>query len=385
MTIDFHLPTIIRAGNDTFRKTGMYLKSSILCQRIFIVTDSGIQQAGYVQELEQVLQREGYITDVFTQVQPNPRDTDCMAGGEAAQRFAAEVILALGGGSVIDSAKAIAILQRLGGRPQDYQGRDQILGDVTPVVAIPTTAGTGAEVTRSSVITDTTRKEKLTIKDVKIAPKLAIVDPTLTHALPPSLTASTGMDALVHAIEAYTCKRANPISDGLALQAMHYIFPHLRAAFEDGTNERARYNLMIGSTIAGMAFSHADVASVHCMAEAIGGRYDIAHGVANSIFLPYVLAYNAQTDITKHANIARTIGLTSTQDDHEATDILVQEMKQLALDLSIPSLSSFAQVKEHDFNQLAEAAEANGSTPSNVRTMTKSDYLYLFKQTYKGY
>jgi alcohol dehydrogenase len=384
-SFDFFLPTKITLGNGVFKNTGRYLKETISGNRIFVVTDPGIEQVGFLDHLLPLLSQQGYETLVFSQVRPNPKDLDCIIGGEAARDFRADVILAIGGGSVIDSAKAIAILQSLGGKPQDYAGRNKVPRPVTPLVVIPTTAGTGAEVTRSSVITDTSNKTKFTIKDVHIAPALAIVDPELTYDLPKHLTASTGMDALVHAIEAFTCKLSNPIADGLAIQAMEHIYPHLRPAVNDGKNKESRYNLMVGSTIAGMAFSHADVASVHCMAEAIGGLYDTPHGVANSMFLPYIVEYNAEADIAKHATIARTIGIASlVETDEEATSRLVEEMKQLAEDLSIPTFASLPEVNEEDFDYLAQSSYLNGSTPSNARDITKEDYLELFTKAYRN-
>ncbi len=380
---DFHLPTKVIIGVGSFSKIGEYLMEHQLGKRVFIVSDPGIEKLGLVSQLVDDLKGHGYIPYVFTNVKPNPRDHDCIEGGMEAKNFGADSIIALGGGSVIDAAKSISILNVLGGIPQDYAGRNLVPTTVTPIIAIPTTAGTGAEVTRSSVITDTTNKIKITIKDVKIAPLLAIIDPELTYNLPAPLTASTGMDALVHAIEAYTCKRSNPIADGLALQAMKHIFPNLRTAYRDGKNKEARIQLMVGSTIAGMAFSHSDVASVHCMAEAIGGLYDTPHGVANSMFLPYVLEYNAPASIEKHAIIARTIGIAShLMSDEEATNALVEEMKQLAHDLSIPSFSSLKEVKVDDFEYLAQSAYNNGSTPSNARTISKEDYFQLFKKAY---
>ncbi|MBN3555501.1 iron-containing alcohol dehydrogenase [Fictibacillus nanhaiensis] len=381
--VAFNLPTIIRAGNGEFQKLGVYVKEYVEGKRILIVTDPGIEQTGFVKQAIQMLEKQGFEVQTFNNVHPNPRDLDCTEGGEAARNFHADAIVALGGGSVIDSAKAIAILQCLGGNPQDYAGRDQVPTKVTPIIVIPTTAGTGAEVTRSAVITDTKKKVKFTIKDVHIAPLLAIVDPELTYGLPSHLTASTGMDALVHALEAYTCKLSNPISDGLAIQALKHIYPNLRTAVTNGNDREARYHLMIGSTLAGMAFSHADVASVHCMAEAIGGWYDTPHGIANSMFLPYIVEFNADAELEKHATIARTIGIASSNDsDQDAAVRLVSDMKQLAKDLSIPTFSSLPEVNENDFIYLAESAFLNGSTPSNARAITKEEYLTLFQKAY---
>lgn len=383
MNFSFHLPTKIQFGEGIINQTAELIGQISEKKRVLIVTDPGIERIGLVDRLKVLLAEQGFVIEVFNQVQPNPKDVDCIDGGEAAKEFKAEIILAVGGGSVIDSAKAIAVLHTHGGRPQDVEGRGKIRTEVTPIVVIPTTAGTGSEVTRSAVITDTKRKFKMTIKDVKLAPRLAIVDPEITYALPPALTASTGMDALVHAIEAYTCKLANPISDALALGAMRHIYPNLRQAVHQGQDRNARYHMMVGSLIAGMAFSHADVASVHCMAEAIGGKYDTPHGVANSMFLPYVTEFNASADLAKHAEVARACGIADERSSNqEATLQLVEALKQLSIDIQIPTFGSLPEANPDDFEALAEASFLNGSTPSNAREISKKDYLQLFHKAY---
>lgn len=383
-SFSFHLPTRIEVGKGILSKLADFMKQTVKGKRILIITDPGIQKAGIVEPILAALLKEGYELSIFDQVQPNPKDIDCVAGGKMAQEFCADAILAVGGGSVLDSAKMIAVLHTHGGTPQDYEGRGKIHREVTPIIAVPTTAGTGSEVTRSSVITDTKRHFKMTIKDVKLAPALAIVDPETTYRLPAAITASTGMDALVHAIEAYTCQVANPISDSLALGAMERIYPWLRMAVADGGNSEARYQMMVGSLIAGMAFSHADVASVHCMAEALGGLYDTPHGVANSIFLPVVTAYNAPCDPVKHARVARACGLpVQGMTDEEAARCLVEAMDQLGKDIGIPTLRSLGYVREEDFPRLAEASFENGSTPSNAREIRTADYLELFQVAYR--
>ncbi|HUW63714.1 MAG TPA: iron-containing alcohol dehydrogenase, partial [Spirochaetia bacterium] len=319
----------------------------------------------------------------FDNVQPNPRDRDCEAGGEAARRWGADVIVAVGGGSVLDSAKAIALLQTHGGYIRDFEGRGKVTREVTAVVAIPTTAGTGSEVTRSAVITDTARNFKMTVKDEKLAPILAIVDPETTYSLPAAITASTGMDALIHAIEAFTCRLANPLSDVVALAAMEKIFPSLRTAVHHGTDKEARYDMMVGSLLAGIAFSHADVAAVHCMAEALSGLYDTAHGVANSMFLPVVTAYNAQVDPDRHARVAATCGLpVSGLSEGKAASLLVKELARLAGDIGIPAFVNLSCVNPKDFEHLADSACRNGSTPSNCRDIGKEGYLRLFQESY---
>jgi alcohol dehydrogenase len=383
-SFSFHLPTRIEAGEGSIERTGALTREVVGGQRALVITDAGIERIGLAEKVRAQLVDVGYEVSTFDGVEPNPKDIDCERGGEAARQWGAEVIVAVGGGSVIDTAKAIAVLQTHEGRLQDVAGRDRLKGAVTPLVVIPTTAGTGSEVTRSSVVTDTVRRFKMTVKDVRLAPALAIVDPAVTYALPPQLTASTGMDALVHAIEAYTCRRANPIADALAAAAMRHIYPHLREAVHHGENREARFHMMIGSLIAGMAFSHADVAAVHCMAEALGGRYDTPHGVANSIFLPYVTEYNVSANVRKHAEVARFCGIADdAATDEAAAAALVDALKGLAQDIGIPAFHNVPGVDPDDFAALAEASFENGSTPSNCREIHTEQYLKLFEKAYK--
>jgi alcohol dehydrogenase len=381
----FSLPTRIAFGDGILAEAGKLISESIDGKRAFIVTDPGIIKAGLLEKVLVTLQACGYITEVFSQVAANPKDIDCQQGAKQAREFRPDLIVAVGGGSAIDSAKAIALLHTHPGTIRDYEGRGKVKAEVTPLVAIPTTAGTGSEVTRSTVITDTERKYKMTVKDVKLAPKLAIVDPETTFSLPAPLTAATGMDAFVHALEAYTCKLANPISDALALAAMERIWRFLPTAVHDGGNREARREMMVGSLIAGIAFSHADVAAVHCMAEALGGLYDTPHGVANSIFLPVVTSFNASADPQKHARAAQACGLpVAGLPDRDAAARLVSALFDLAQEIGIPSFAALPYVRTEDFPQLAEASFRNGSTPSNCRTITQEDYLRLFHAAYRG-
>lgn len=381
----FNLPTRIECGSGALQKVGKAARELQPGGKVFVITDPGVQKAGLVTSVLLALEKEGFECQVFDQVQPNPKDYDCEAGGREARSFGADLIVAVGGGSVLDSAKAIALLQTHDGKLKDYEGKGKVKHPLMPILAIPTTAGTGSEVTRSAVITDTERKFKMTVKDVLLAPRLALVDPETTYTLPASLTASTGMDALVHAIEAYTCREANPLADALALAAIEKIYPSLKVAVRDGDNRQARNDLMIGSLMAGIAFSHADVAAVHCMAEAIGGLYDTPHGVANSIFLPIVTAYNSEADLQKHARIAQACGLpVSHLSPKQASALLVEKLAELALEIGIPVFKSIPGVKEVDFERLAAASAINGSTPSNCRQVSESDYLALFKAAFEA-
>lgn len=348
------------------------------------MTDPGLEKAGIPGPLIDDLRKAGFTVEIFNNVKPNPRDVDCEEGGLSIREFGADMILAVGGGSVIDAAKSIAVLHTNPGRLVQYEGRDKFKNDVVPIVAVPTTAGTGSEVTRSSVITDTSRKFKMTVKGLRLAPKLAVVDPSTTYGLPRGLAASTGMDAFVHAIESFTCTVSNPFSEAWAREAMRRIFTNLREAVLEGT-QRSRDMMMLGSVMAGVAFSHSDVASVHCMAEALGGLYDTPHGVANSMFLPVVTEFNAPANPEAHAEAARVCGLpVNGMSPSEAAAVLVEELAKMARDIGIPAFAEQPGVNPADFDRLAEASFINGSTPSNCRPITKQDYLALFHKAYRG-
>ena len=379
----FNLPTRIEVGAGLLKSVGLQVRELDQGQKAFVVTDPGIEEAGISRTVVDSLLAQGFKCSIFDQVKPNPRDQDCEAGGDEARRFGADLIVAVGGGSVIDSAKAIALLQTHEGPLSSYEGRGKVTHAVTPQVAIPTTAGTGSEVTRSAVITDTKRKFKMSVNDVLLVPSLALVDSETTYSLPPGLTASTGMDALVHAIEAYTCLQANPLSDAMALAAIEKLYPALPIAVKDGSNKQARDALMVGSLMAGIAFSHADVGAVHCLAEAIGSLYDTPHGVANSMFLPVVTAYNAGADPQRHARIASACGLeVNDLTAEEAAELLVERLTELAAEINIPKFSSIEEVNPADFIRLAEISALNGSTPSNCRPISKSDYLKILEDCY---
>jgi alcohol dehydrogenase len=302
---------------------------------------------------------------------------------EAIAAHGAETIVAVGGGSPLDVAKAAAGIATNGGRPQDWLPPRTFSVPPLPLIAVPTTAGTASEVTRSSVINDTERGIKISLRDIRIAPRFAVVDPDLTLGLPPALTASTGMDALTHAVEAYTCRRATPITDALALHAMRMIAAHLPVAVADGSNRAAREGMMMASVIAGMAFSNADVAAVHCIAEAIGGRYDTPHGVANSLFLPFLFAYNAETDPARHADVAVAMGAAEPGDDPaRAAAAGAEALRRLGEQIGIPPFRAIPGIRPDDFPWIAAASTANLSNASNAREMSEADYLLILDQAW---
>lgn len=380
----FRLPGEIRFGAG-ISSTAPDAIAELGARRVTIVTDPGIIAAGLLQPIEAALRQSDVAVAVWSEVSPNPRDTECVAAAEAVREHRSEAILAIGGGSPIDLAKAAAGLATNGGTPQDWLPPKTFTRLPVPIVAIPTTAGTGSEVTRSSVINDTNRSIKISLRDRQVAPRIALVDPDVTLSLPPALTAATGMDALTHAVEAYTGLRATPFIDQLALQAVRMIARHLPEAVRNGSNREAREQMMLASVIAGMAFSNADVAAVHCIAESIGGRYDTPHGVANSLFLPFLFAFNAEANPQRHADVAVAMGAASASDDPaEAAKAGSRELARLATEIGIPKLRDIPGIRPDDFPWIAAASVANLSNQSNAREMGEPEYQAILEQAWNA-
>jgi alcohol dehydrogenase len=376
-SFSFELPTTIEYGIGAAKSLADVIKNENF-RNLLLVTDEGVLRSGLLKRVSDALDAHGLKWDVFDRVEPNPKDYNVEAGTETAKRFSADCLVAVGGGSPIDCAKAIAVVTRQGGAVREYEGPGKIGPDVLPLIAIPTTAGTGSEVTFSSVITDSSEKFKFSIKDPIIAPRVALVDPEMTLTMPPALTASTGMDALTHAIEAFTAKAAEPLADAAALYAIELIAAHLKSAVTDGDNLEARAGMLLGSVLAGIAFSHSDVAAVHCVAEALGGKYDAAHGVCNAVVLPAVMEYNMEYCKAQYARIAVAMGLTYENIDQGARRA-VAAVQQLAADVRLPEFGSLG-VRESDLEELAANAFKNGSNIDNPRPMSKEDYLKLFRR-----
>lgn len=350
-----------------------------------IVTDPGLRSVGLIEPYEQLLTNMNSEPIVFDGVSPNPRDVECQEAAEMFRDTGVDLIVAIGGGSPMDLAKVASGLATNPGAARDWVPPRTFTTPPIPIIAIPTTAGTGSEVTRSAVITDTSNRVKFSLRDTQFVPKIALVDPDLTHSLPRSLTASTGMDALTHAIEAYTCNRATPLTDGLALHATRLIAASLRTAVEDGGNQQARNAMMMASVIAGMAFGNADVASVHCIAESVGGRYDTPHGVANSLFLPHVFAYNAPASPERHSDIAIALGAAQPgTPPHVAAQDGYKYLHKLSTDIGIPHLTDIPGIRPKDFPWIAAASTANLSNASNAREMDESDYLGILESAWNA-
>ena len=380
-TYSFALPTRIEFGPGISRTAAKEAKA-MGATKVLLVADKGVIGAGLTEGIEAELKKEQLPYVLYDRIVPNPRDLDCAAGCEFAQAEGIDVIIAVGGGSSMDTAKAIGTLLTHGGRIQDWCGFQLLKKPITPLIAVPTTAGTGSEVTPFAVITDSDIHVKLNVFDPKCAPRVALVDPEMLLNLPSHIMASCGIDAMTHAVEAYTCKVASPHTDANAIYAMEIIARNLVKAVKEPDLESCT-GMMLGSTIAGIAFGFADVGAVHCMAEALGGRYDTPHGVANAVFLPTVIRFNAPDDYKKHADVARYLGVdTRNMTMEEAALAAADALAKLCRDVDIPKFNQLPKVDPADFEALSIAAEKNVSTPSNVRDIKAADFLKLYKEAY---
>jgi len=373
-SFSFELPTRIELGAGVAGRVADTVRE-LRAGRVLLVTDRGIRAAGLLDSVSAPLEAAGVPFDVFDNVEPNPRDYNVEEGAQAARQLEADCLVAVGGGSPIDCAKAIAVIAALGGRPADYAGPGKVGGRPLPIVAIPTTAGSASEVTFSAVITDSKAKSKFSIRSARIAPAVALADPAMTSSMPPGLTAATGMDALTHAIEAHTSLPANALSDACALHAVELISRHLARAVASGRDMEARAGMLLGSILAGIAFSHSDVGAVHCLAESLGGMYDAPHGLCNSIILPAIMEHNLSHCRERYARIACAMGL-KFDSAEDGARMAVESVRRLSSEIGLPGFASLG-IGESDFGQIARLSAANGSNPSNPRPMAEDDYLHL--------
>ena len=373
----FALPTRIEFGIGSVECLPKEI-AALETKRPLIVTDKGIIASGLLGKITALMDKAGIKYDIFDDVAPNPRDENVHKGAETASNLKSDCLIAVGGGSPIDCAKGISIVAIHGGKIQAYRGVENIPGNTLPIITIPTTAGSGSEVTFSSVITDQEMKVKFSLRSVKIAARVAICDPELTVTMPKPLTAATGMDALTHAIEGYTARCAEPIANSTALYSITLISKYLRRAVSDGSDIEARAGMLMGSLLGAISFSHSDVAAVHCIAESLGGMYDKPHGVCNAICLPEIMDYSKDFCIEKYANAAKAMGL-SFASDEEGAAMAVGETRKLSEDVGIPSFRTLG-IQESEFGEIARKSYENLSNSSNPRVLSIDDYMEILKK-----
>lgn len=351
--------------------------------KAFVATDKDLIKFGVADKVLDVLRQANIPYEIFSEIKPNPTVSNVKAGVEAFAHSGADFILAIGGGSSIDTAKAIGIITN---NPRfsdvvSLEGTADTDHKSVPIIALPTTAGTAAEVTINYVITDEQNQKKMVCVDPNDIPAIAIVDAELMYSLPKGLTAATGMDALTHAIEGLITKGAWEMSDMFEIKAIEMINRYLETAVNEPTNPEARNGMAVAQYIAGMAFSNVGLGVVHGMAHPLGAIFDIPHGVANALLLPTIMEFNAPAALDKYVEIAKAMnvyadGMTREQ----AADAAVKAVKELALRVGIPQHLSQLGIKAEDLERLAEAACADVCTPGNPREVNKEIILELYKK-----
>lgn len=377
------LPRIMQVGEDASLEIPTIL-ASLGCSQPLIITDKMMVELGYAGKIQERLQAHSITADVFDDTVPEPTISSIQAGVNTVINGNYDSIIALGGGSPIDSAKAIGILGKFGGAMRDYKFPRIVNEEGLPIIAIPTTAGTGSEVTRFTIITDDTTDEKMLCVGVGFMPVAALVDFNLTLSLPPRITADTGIDALTHAMEAYVSQKASPYSDSQALSAMRLIGPKLRRVYHDGNDKEAREAMMLGSTLAGIAFSNASVALVHGMSRPIGAAFHVPHGLSNAMLLPAVTEFSIPAAAERYADCARAMGIATQQDSTETANAkLMDELHALNQELQVPTPEQFGIERQAFFDLMpvmAEQALASGSPNNNPRIPTADEIVEIYKQ-----
>lgn len=377
---DFLAPSVNFIGRGTLAELGP--RVNMFGKKALIVSDKGISGilGGPLDRVKSELEKCNIPYEVFDDVAPNPRDINMENGLEAYKAASCDVLVSVGGGSPHDCAKGIGILAtHSGDLYEDYAGIERLTNPLPPIISVNTTAGTGSEVTRHCVITNTKKKVKFVIVSWRNLPVVSINDPELMVGKPPALTASTGMDALTHAVECYVTLAANPATDCLAMQSIELINKYLRRAVAYGQDIEAREGMAYASYLAGMAFNNAGLGYVHAMAHQLGGLLDMAHGVANAILLPHVERWNLMVNPEKFARIAVALGEDITGLGRmEAAEAAIKAMERLSLDVGIPKGLASVGVKESDIKPMAELALQDGNAGCNPRKGTIKDIEALF-------
>lgn len=380
---DIVLPKFMKFGAGSVKSVTDILKK-IKCNYPIIITDKTMVKLNIIDPLEKALKASQIRYKIYDNTIPEPTSASILEGVSKIRASSYDCIIAFGGGSPIDSAKAMSILSVLGGTISDYKFPHINMENGIPLIAIPTTAGTGSEATKFTIITNEINDEKMLCVGPAFMPTAAIVDYELTYSVPRRTTADTAIDSLTHAIEAYVSKKANVFSDTQAISAMQLIAPNIRKAFQNGKDKVAREKLMIGSTLAGIAFSNSSVALVHGMSRPIGAFYHVPHGLSNAMLLPTVTKFSLSSAKKKYANCAKAIGVAEINDDDDiANTKLIQELDQLNADLEVPSLEVFGVNKKAFFDNLdimAEQAIASGSPANNPIVPSHDQLVALYKK-----
>jgi len=376
----FFIPTVTLMGIGSHKQLGAQMKT-LGVSKPFLVADKGITACGLTKQICDMIKEDvGVDAVVYDNTIPNPTDNNVAEGLKKYQESGCDMIITLGGGSSHDCGKGIGIVATNGGTIHDYEGVDKSTKAMPPFIAINTTAGTGSEMTRFCIITDTSRKVKMAIVDWRVTPTIAINDPLLMLGMPSLLTASTGMDALTHAVEAYVSTIATPVTDACAIKAIELVAGNLRQAVANGEDIDARDKMAYAEYLAGMAFNNASLGHVHAMAHQLGGFYDLPHGVCNAILLPHVSRFNLISNLERFADIAVALGENiSGLSTRAAAEKALTAIQTLSVDVGIPANLTELGVKEEDLVTMAENAQKDACGATNPRRPSLDDVVNMYK------
>jgi|TARA_R110001583_G_scaffold50785_2_gene158577 alcohol dehydrogenase class IV len=386
MSQRIYLPKFLDIGANAIENLPSLLKD-IGCERPLVLSDKVMDTIGNVRRVRELLTKHNISSDQFLDTMTEPDEASLLPAVRLFLAGKFDCIVALGGGSVIDSAKAIGLLAKCGGRMRDYKVPYIVNQSIVPIIAIPTTAGTGSEVTKVTIITDNETDEKMLCMGPGLLPIASIIDYELSTTAPARIAADTGIDALTHAIEAYVSQKAGLFTEQLSLSAMGLIAPNLREAVNNPSNRDAKEKIMLGANMAGMAFSNASVALVHGMSRPIGANFHVPHGLSNAMLLPEITKYSVSAAQSKYADCARAMNIAEKHDSNGvAVTALINELMQLNIDLKVPSLSEFGVNKEDYFScldKMADQAIASGSPGNNPRVASKEEIIQLYKKIWQ--
>ena len=380
-SFSFTIPQNIVVGAGSLKRLPELAKN-LKKSKAYIISGPHLEKIGMVDKCREALKAAGIESDAFTQTEGNPSTDTVAKAAEGFKSSNADFIVAFGGGSPLDVAKAVAVIASYGGNITDYEGGGKVPGPVVPMIAIPTTAGTGSEVTAFSVITDHSRNYKLTVVSNYLLPAYAILDPELITTVPKSTAAACGIDAMVHALEAFISKAASPFSDLFAKEALRLIGTSIRDYVWDRSNLAACEAMLTGSLFAGIAFSHARLGDVHAMSHPVSAYFDVAHGVANAVLLPTIVDYNMTYASEKYKYIYDCICEKPLDDDSFTPEMLAAEIRVLNDELGIPSSLSEVGVDSSLIDKMADDAMKSGNILVNPRPTTKKDILALYAQAF---
>lgn len=384
MACKFILPGQTLIGQNALAESETIVKA--LGAKAFIVTGKIVTKTGMVKTLTDYLDSWNIKYDIFNDIDGEPTDKMIEAGVKMYKDTQCDFLIGIGGGSSLDSVKAIAAMAVLEGKLSDYMGCE-IVGDLPPMVLIPTTAGTGSEATKFTIITDEEKQVKMLLKGDVLLPKLAIVDSKFTKTSPKNTTAATGMDALTHAVESYTSRKGNTLTDMFALSAIKRIFKYLPIAYNNGDDEKAREEMSTAAFEAGVCINNASVTLVHGMSRPIGALFHVAHGISNAMLIKECLEYVLDGCYDRFATIAREIGAADgNTSDEDAAKAFLQELVKICKVCEIPTLAEYGINKEEFYalmDKMATDAMASGSPSNTIKEVTKEDLIEIYKRLWK--